>query len=88
MSGVTLTEFAAILGADKVMREPERFLIRQIKSGKIRARKVGRHWVMTEADVEFALEAFGNAIKPEAPPVEVVNGLSSGSARRRLAVAG
>ncbi len=86
MSGKTLAEFAAILGADKVMKEPERYLIRQIKSGKIRARKVGRHWVMTEADVEFALEVFGNTVKAETPPA--VNGLSSGSARRRLAVAG
>lgn len=87
MSGKTLAEFAEILGADKVMKEPERFLIRQIKAGKIRARKVGRHWLMTDADIEFALEQFANTVTPtEAIPSPV--GLSAGSARRRLAVAG
>jgi excisionase family DNA binding protein len=87
VSARTLTEVAELMGLAKVMKEPERFLTRQIKAGKIRARKFGRHWLMTDADVEFALEQFANTITetevPEAAPVGVPSIASM--RRRRLA---
>lgn len=73
------------LGAD--MADPVRWLMRQIRAGRVRARKIGRSWRMTQADVDAALEAFGSTA-PAAPAVEDVQprgGLSAGSARRRIA---
>lgn len=61
----TLTEVAETMALGKVMKDPERYLVRQIKSGRIRARKVGRAWMMTDADIEFALDQFG--ARPPAP---------------------
>jgi excisionase family DNA binding protein len=89
VSARTLTEVAELMGLAKVMKEPERFLTRQIKAGKIRARKFGRHWLMTDADVEFALEQFANTVEEDlAPEAQAAPaGVSAGSARRRLAVA-
>ncbi len=84
MSARTLTEVAELIGLAKVMKEPERFLTRQIKAGKIRARKFGRHWLMTDADVEFALEQFANTItETEAPEPAPVGVPSIASMRRR-----
>ncbi|ALF00482.1 excise [Mycobacterium phage BoostSeason] len=46
--------------ADVARRIPcsERWLTEQIRAGRIPGRKVGRHWRMTEADIEAALESF------------------------------
>lgn len=77
----TLSEVADTMHLAKVMRDPERYLVRQIKSGKIRARKVGRTWMMTDADIEFALEQFAN---PAPAPRPIKPGMpSAGSLRRR-----
>lgn len=86
----TLGEVAELLSLDKVMKEPERFLTRQIKAGKIRARKFGRHWLMTDADVDFALAVFSNTVTDQQPATAdepVTNRPSRGSLRRRLVVA-
>ena len=52
------------------MRDPVRYLTRQIKAGKFRARRVGRHWMMTAADVEHNLERLANstAAQPDSAP--------------------
>ncbi len=68
MTARTLAEVSDIIGLAKVMKEPERFLTRQIKSGKIRARRIGRHWLMTDADIEFALDQFANTVKAVPEP--------------------
>lgn len=82
----TLTEVAEAMALAKVMREPERYLVRQIKSGKIRARKVGRTWMMTADDVDFALEQFANPApaRPQSEPTPP-GMLSSRSLSRRRA---
>ena len=68
MTARTLTEVSEIIGLATVMKEPERFLTRKIKSGQIRARRIGRHWLMTDADIEFALEQFANHVASEPVP--------------------
>lgn len=86
MSTHTLAEVAEVIGLAKVMKEPERFLTRQIKAGKIRARRIGRHWLMTDADIEFALEQFANTVAAAPEPVEesaTVGVPSLASMRRR-----
>ena len=37
-----------------------RWLTEQIRSGRFRARKIGRHWRMTDSDVAAALDACAN----------------------------
>lgn len=81
-----LDEVAADLRLGERMADPERFLVRQIKAGRIRARKIGRHWMMTAADVEHALDVFASQPRqPEPQPAAEVAriGLSAASARRR-----
>lgn len=71
------------------MARPERWLTRQIATGRFTARRVGRHWRMTQADVDAALDIMANrpnttAVSQAAPEV---GRPSAASMRRRLAVA-
>jgi len=61
-----LAEVAAEWELHKWLKEPERWLTRQIKAGRIRARKVGPKWLMTDDDVAYALEVFANRPAPAA----------------------
>lgn len=79
----TLTEVAQVMGLNKVMKEPERYLTRQIKNGKIRARKIGRTWMMTPADVDYALEQFANALTESPRPEPTPPGMPSAASMRR-----
>ncbi|QJD50348.1 excisionase [Mycobacterium phage MarkPhew] len=36
----------------------ERWLTEQVRAGRIPGRKIGRHWRMTDADIEAALDSF------------------------------
>lgn len=73
------------IAADMV--DPVGWLTRQIRAGKVRARKIGRHWYMTDDDVRAALDVFASAPadKPVEVPVGPRGGLSAASMRRRLA---
>ena len=81
----TLIEVAETMGLAKAMKGPERFLVRQILAGRIRARKIGRHWMMTNADIEFALEQFANDMAAAPSPVVAAQAgqPSAASMRRR-----
>lgn len=86
----TLGEVSERMDLARLFRDPERFLSRQIKAGRIRARKVGRYWLMTDADIDAAIESFATAeiSKPEPAPAPVatpssVGQPSAGSLRRR-----
>ncbi|WP_280835791.1 hypothetical protein [Mycolicibacterium frederiksbergense] len=75
------------IGAD--MLDPVGWLKRQIKSGRVRAHKMGRHYYMTAEEVRDALDEFASATVEKKAP-EVVEerprgGLSAASMRRRLA---
>lgn len=80
----TAAEVATTLKLGKVMKEPERFLVRQVKAGKIRARKVGRHWMFTDEDIAYALERFANPDpQPDPQPATAAGAPSAASMRRR-----
>jgi hypothetical protein len=84
----TLAEVAETMQLAKVMKEPERFLTRQLKLGRIRGRKIGRTWMMTDADVAYALEQFANPERqPRPEPVAPAGAPSVASMRRRRRVA-
>jgi len=84
----TLGEVAERMDLGRVMKDPERFLARQARAGRIRARKIGRSWLMTDADIDAAIEAFANTT-PSAetavvePVVTAIGMPSSASLRRR-----
>ncbi|QFP94834.1 excise [Mycobacterium phage Marshawn] len=46
--------------ADVARRIPcsERWLTEQVRAGRLPGRKIGRHWRMTQADIEAALDSF------------------------------
>ena len=62
----------------------ERWLIEQLRSGRFPGRKVGRHWRMTDADINTALDICSNEglrnVASTAPAV----GLTARSRRRLL----
>lgn len=65
-----------------------RWLQDQIRAGRIPAHKIGRHWVMTDADLEIALESWESQhVRSDVTPKVTVAGLSltSTSLRRRKA---
>lgn len=82
----TIAAVCEELGLNTVMKEPERWLLRQITSGRITARKIGRTWMFTDDDVAHALEVFANRGTPT-PRSEDVGQPSRASVRRRLTVA-
>lgn len=88
MKTYSLTEVATMLCGDSMAR-PERWLTRQIVTGRFTARKVGRQWRMTQADIDAALEVMANqpTTVATATTPDIVGRPSAASMRRRLAVA-
>lgn len=89
MRTYSLTEVAAIVCGDSMAR-PERWLTRQIAVGRFTARRVGRHWRMTQADLDAALDIMANRRDNPAPapqPVSEVGRPSAASMRRRRGLA-
>lgn len=88
MTTYSLDAVAAELGLTDAMADPVRWLTRQIATGRIRARKIGRQWRMTRADIDGALEVWANttAPAPAAPkPIPARRGSSVSTLRRRAA---
>ena len=83
MKTYSTAEVAEYLVGDS-LKEPERWLLRQIRSGRVTARKIGRGWRMTEEDVAQALASFVNGL-PVAPQPVTVGRPSAASMRRRIA---
>ena len=87
MKTYAATDVARDLAGDS-MKNPEVWILRQIRAGRIPAFKVGREWRMTDADVQAAIESLRNP-KPRVEPVRLtsVGRPSSLSLRRRQRVA-
>lgn len=82
----SLPEVAAEMRLDEQMKDPVRWLTKQIKLGRIGAKKYGRSYRMNRAQIEAAAGVeTPPAIedRPEARPAR--NGLSLASQRRRVA---
>lgn len=89
MKTYSLAEVADALCGDS-MKLPELWLKRQIVAGRFTARRVGRTWRMTQADIDHALAVMSNTPDPAAPTQTAdvaVFQPSSASRRRRLVVA-
>jgi len=69
------------------MKEPVRWLSRQIRSGRIEGMKMGRSYRMTEAQILAAEKVFTSGRKPEPVADQDVprRGLSAASLKRRIA---
>ena len=79
-----------ICGDDSGMKDPHGWVVRQIKKGRFEARKVGRHYRMTQEQIDAAIAAITTEPEKPAPVVECKpRGLSltTTSARRLKAVA-
>lgn len=84
----TIAEVAELTAMHKLSANPEQWITRQIVAGKFRARRIGRQWAMTDADIQHMLERLSNTEHSAVEPARPVVGLpSSASRRRRLAVA-
>lgn len=68
--------------AGESLKNPEIWILRQIRAGRIPAFKVGREWRMTDADVQAAIDSLRSP-KPRA--LAVVGKPSARSMRRRRA---
>ena len=95
MKTYSLTEVAEALCGDS-MKLPELWLKRQIVAGRFTARRVGRTWRMTQADIDHALDVMSNAttagttptVQPAAPDVAALrHPVTAASRRRQLVVA-
>jgi hypothetical protein len=78
---------AKICGSDSGMKDPRGWLLRGIRAGRFQARKVGRHYRMTDEQIAAAIENL--TTKPSTgPAIEQARGLSltATSARRLKAV--
>ena len=75
----TIAEVCLLTGMHKLSANPEQWITRQIVAGKFRARRIGRQWAMTDADIEHMLDRLANSTdKPE--PVSRVVGVPSSAA--------
>lgn len=82
----TLGEVSDMWRLHEQMKEPVRYLTRQIVAGKFRARRVGRHWMMTAADIEYNLDRLANTparVDDSAPEAEPTVGVPSLASMRR-----
>lgn len=57
----TIAEVCDLTGLHKLSANPAQWLTRQIVAGKFRARRIGRQWAMTAADIEHMLDRLANA---------------------------
>jgi hypothetical protein len=77
----TLREVAEAWDLYEDMKDPERWLVRQLRRGRFHGTKIGRHWRMSDRDIEAALEVLSSG------PSNVIEhptlGLTPASLRRR-----
>jgi hypothetical protein len=93
----TLGEVSERMDLARLYKDPERFLTRQIKAGRVRAYKIGRNWMIADADIEAAIDATATAQIPQpeptpAPeptptPAPVPHGMPTAASMRRRRVA-
>jgi excisionase family DNA binding protein len=61
------------------------YLIVRLRRGEIRGRKVGRHWRMSDEDIQAYVESLANKSAPTLEESYRSGGLSLASSRRRSA---
>lgn len=83
----TIAEVAELTQMHKLSANPEQWITRQIVAGRFKARRIGRQWAMTDADIQAMLDRLANGTDRPEPVERSVGVPSSASRRRRLAVA-
>lgn len=84
MSTHFLHEVAAQWRLDEQMDLPVLWLKRRIAAGKFRARRIGRQWVMTDADIAYNLDQLANTpVQPAEPTEDHTVGVPSLASMRR-----
>ena len=78
-----------ILGSESGLKDPHRWVIRQIRIGKFQAYKIGNRYRMTQAQIDAALQTLRyspgwNKPKPVSPVIQ--QALTRTSARQLKAV--
>jgi hypothetical protein len=89
----TLAEVCEQTRLGKFLSDPEQWLSRQLQAGRFTARKIGRQWAMTDADIADMLDRLANPAAHQQTEQQTADGgasvavLSPGSmrTRRRLA---
>lgn len=79
----SLAEAAEQICADS-MKNPALWLRRQIRAGRFKAIKVGRHVRMTDRQIDAAIEALEIGTAPK-PTTQIRRGVTPVSMRRRSA---
>lgn len=82
MSFYSLPEVATEHRLNELMKDPVRWLTKEIKAGRIKGRRIGRSLAMSDADIRDFLEGF--QVETNVTPIETVRrGPSAASLRRR-----
>ena len=79
----SLAEVAQQMRLYEQVKDPVRWLSKEINTGRIQARKIGKSWRMTEQDISDALDAVSNRQRAVTPP-SVNSGLSKRSRQLRV----
>ena len=85
---LTLGEVSERMELARLYKDPQRFLTRRIESGKLRAYKIGRNWMIADSDIQALIEpstAAQTQPEPAAAPMPV--GMPSAASLRRRRVA-
>jgi hypothetical protein len=56
-----IPEICAMTRLDNLSSNPQQWLVREIKKGRFKARRVGRQWAMTASDIEYMLDQLATA---------------------------
>jgi hypothetical protein len=79
-----IPEICEMTRLDCLSANPQQWLVREIKKGRFRARRIGRQWAMTASDIEYMLDQLATApVDQEAVDPAPVGMPSIASMRRR-----
>lgn len=81
--------FDTATAVERIGGPSEEWLITKLRSGAFPGRKIGRHWRLTEVDIQEILEICSNRTRrPASKPVQLSSGTAAGltrTSRKRLA---
>jgi hypothetical protein len=82
-----IAEVCELTAMHRLSANPEQWITRQITAGRFRARRIGRQWAMTDADIQYMLDQLANnAAEPVEPERSQSISVPSLASRRRRRV--
>ncbi|WP_179475360.1 helix-turn-helix domain-containing protein [Mycolicibacterium vinylchloridicum] len=86
---LTPLTYSTAEATEKLGAPSEPWLIKQLRLGRLPGRKIGRHWRLTDGDLEECLNIWANTVAREEPKPQAIiplgpgdSGLTRTSARR------